>query len=145
MNPTLAKLIYLPAYQNQGTLVDYLDPLIAQWTPEFIMTGLSNSLHRKIIDAGFKEEDLEDVVQVQADIKPGSFGFEYDLLKEWTNWIMEDQGKREKVKQNLTDYFYWQGEPWWIGDDEVPWICDDEGMPETPETALEWFKSVFGN
>jgi hypothetical protein len=145
MNPTLAKLIYLPAYQNQGTLVDYLDPLIAQWTEDFIMTGLSDSLHQRIIEAGFEEEELEEVVQNQADIKPGSFGFEYDLLKEWTDWIMEDQGRREKVKQNLTDYFYWQGEPWWIGgDDEVPWICDDEGMPETPEIALEWFKDIFG-
>lgn len=146
MNSTLAKLIYLPAYQNQGTLVDYLDPLIALWTEDFILTGLSDSLHQRIREAGFEEEELEEVVQNQADIKPGSFGFEYDLLKEWTKWIMEDQGRREKMKQNLTDYFYWHGKPWWIGgDDEVPWICDDEGMPETPEIALEWFKSVFGN
>jgi hypothetical protein len=142
MNPTLAKLIYLPAYQNQGTLVDYLDPLIAQWTEDFIMTGLSDSLHQRIIKAGFEEEELEEVVQNQADIKPGSFGFEYDLLKEWTDWIMEDQGRREKVKQNLTDYFYWQGKPWWEDNSEVPWLTG-EGMPETPEIALEWFKDIF--
>ena len=137
-------LIYLPAYQNQGTLVDYLDPLIAQWTPDFIMTGLSDYLHRKIIEAGFEEEELEEVVQNQADIKPGSFGFEYDLLKEWTDWIMCDLERKEKMKENLTDYFYWQGKPWWEEDDEVPWECWDEEMPKTPEEALEWFKEIFG-
>ena len=139
-------LIFLPAYQNQGTLRDYLDPIIAEWTEDFIETGLSDSLHTKIMEAGFDEEELEEVVQNQADIKPGSFGFEYDLLKEWTDWIMKDQGRREKMKQNLTDYFYWQGKPWWEEDrGEVPWECWDEGMPGTPGEALEWFKDIFGD
>ena len=63
MNPTLAKLIYLPAYQNQGTLVDYLDPWIAMWTNDFILTGLSNQLHLKILESGFDEDELDYVVQ----------------------------------------------------------------------------------
>ena len=147
MNSILTKpeaLIYLSAYQNQGTLVDYLDPLIAQWTPDFIMTGLSDQLHHQIIEAGFTEEELDDVVQVQADIKDGSFGFEKKLLEEWTNWIMGDPDRKEKVKENLNDYFYWHGEPWWIGNNsEVSWYCDDEGMPKNPMEALEWFKEIF--
>ena len=147
MNPTLAKLIYLPAYQNQGTLVDYLDPWIARWTEDFIITGLSDSLHKRIIEAGFDEEELEDVVQVQADIKPGSFGFEYDLLKEWTEWIMRDQGRREKMREMLNEYFYWHGKPWWEidgdgGDEDIPWYTE-EGMPDTPQEALDWFQDVF--
>ena len=145
-------LIFLPAYQNQGTLVDYLDPWIAMWTEDFIMTGLSDSLHQRIIEAGFTEDELEDVVQVQADIKPGSFGFEYDLLSEWAAWIMDDPGRKTRVKQNLHDYFYWQGKPFWDGESEfesdgdsgeVPWYCDDEGMPKTPQEALDWFQDVF--
>lgn len=143
MNPTLAKLIYLPAYQNQGTLVDYLDPWIAYWTEDFIMTGLSDSLHQQIIEAGFDEEELEDVVQVQANIKPGSYGFEYDLLKEWTEWIMGDQVRREKMREMLNEYFYWHGKPWWEDDSEVPWYTEP-GMPDTPQEALQWFKEVFG-
>jgi hypothetical protein len=145
MNSTLAKLIYLPAYQNQGTLVDYLDPWIAMWTEDFIMTGLSDSLHQRIIEAGFDEEELEDVVQVQANIKPGSFGFEYDLLKEWTEWIMGDQVRREKMREMLNEYFYWQGKPWWEipGDEDIPWYTES-GMPDTPQEALEWFKEIFG-
>ena len=146
-------LIYLAAYQNQGTLVDYLDPWIAMWTNDFILTGLSNQLHLKILKAGFDEEELEEVVQVQANIKPGSFGFEYDLLKEWTEWIMGDQVRREKMREMLNEYFYWHGKPWWENedpegksisenfDDEVPWYTE-EGMPNTPEEALEWFKEA---
>lgn len=142
MKNKIEALIFLPAYQNQGTLVDYLDPWIARWTEDFIMTGLSDSLHQRIIEAGFDEEELENVVQVQADIKPESFGFEYDLLKEWTEWIMRDQGRREKMREMLNDYFYWHGKPWWeIPDDEVPWLTE-EGMPKTPEEALDWFKEA---
>ena len=80
-------------------------------------------------------------MQVQADIKPGSFGFEYDLLKEWTEWIMGDQGRREKMREMLNEYFYWHGKPWWENDLEVPWYTE-EGMPKTPEEALDWFKEA---
>ena len=145
MNNKIEALIFLPAYQNQGTLVEYLDPWIACWTEDFIMTGLSDLLHQRIIEAGFDEEELEEVVQVQADIKPGSFGFEYDLLKEWVAWIMDDPGRREKVRKMLTEYFYWNGKPWWeISDDEdIPWYTE-EGMPRTPQEAIDWFQDVFG-
>lgn len=144
MNPTLAKLIYLPAYQNQGTLVDYLDPWIGMWTSEFVMTGLSDQLHQKIIEAGFDEDELEDVIQVQANIKDKQFGFEKELLKEWTEWIMCDDQRKDIIKAELEGYFYWQGKPWWEipGDDEVPWYTES-GMPGTPQEALEWFKEVF--
>lgn len=144
-------LIYLSAYQNQGTLVDYLDPWIGMWTSEFVMTGLSDQLHQKIIEAGFDEGELEDVIQVQADIKDRQFGFEKELLKEWTKWIMCDDQRKDIVKAVLEGYFYWHGKPWWENegksnsenfDDEVPWYTE-EGMPETPQEALEWFKEVF--
>ena len=113
------------------------------------MTGLSDSLHQRMIEAGFDKEELEDVVQVQANIKPGSFGFEYDLLKEWTEWIMGDQVRREKMREMLNEYFYWHGKPWWAAeksssenfDDEVPWYTEP-GMPKTPEEALDWFKEA---
>ena len=143
MKNKIEALIFLPAYQNQGTLVDYLDPWIARWTEDFIITGLSDSLHKRIIEAGFDEGELEDVVQVQADIKPGAFGFEYDLLKEWTEWIMKDQGRRGKMREMLNEYFYWHGKPWWEipGDEDIPWLTE-EGMPKTPEEALEWFKEA---
>ena len=107
-------LIYLAAYQNQGTLVDYLDPWIAVWTSDFILTGLSDSLHQKIIEAGFDETELEDVIQVQADIKDGKFGFEKELLKEWTEWIMCDVRRKETIKKELTSYFFWKGKPFWL-------------------------------
>ena len=143
MNPTLAKLIYLPAYQNQGTLVDYLDPWIGMWTSEFVMTGLSDQLHQKIIEAGFDEDELEDVVQNQPDIHD-SFGIERELLKEWTEWIMCDDQRKDIVKSELEGYFYWHGKPWWEipGDDEIPWYTEP-GMPGTPQEALEWFKEAF--
>jgi hypothetical protein len=145
MNSTLAKLIYLPAYQNQGTLVDYLDPWIAMWTNDFILTGLSNQLHLKILEAGFDEDELEDVVQNQPDIHDSSFGIERELLKEWTEWIISDNKRKDIVKAELEGYFYWHGKPWWEDDDdEVPWFSDDEGMPKTPQEALDWFKDVFG-
>lgn len=144
MKNKIEALIFLPAYQNQGTLVDYLDPWIARWTEDFIMTGLSDSLHKRIIEAGFDEEELEDVVQVQTNIKPGSFGFEYDLLKEWTGWIMSDNKRKDIIKAELEGYFYWKGKPWWEipGDEDIPWYTEP-GMPGTPQEALEWFKEVF--
>lgn len=138
-------LIFLAAYQNQGTLRDYLDPWIAMWTDEFIATGLSYSLHQKIIlEAGFDEDELSEVVQVQAGIK-GSFGFEKELLEEWTTWIMKDQKRKEIVKDELMKYFYWQGKPFWEGENEAPWITGDDDMPKTPEEALEWFNEIFRN
>ena len=138
-------LIYLAAYQNQGTLVDYLDPWIAMWANDFILTGLSNQLHQKILEAGFDEDELEDVVQNQPDIHDSSFGIERELLKEWTEWIMGDQGRREKMREMLNEYFYWQGKPWWEipGDEDIPWYTE-EGMSDTPQEALDWFKEVFG-
>ena len=138
-------LIYLAAYQNQGTLVDYLDPWIAMWTNDFILTGLSNQLHLKILEAGFDEDELEDIVQVQADIKDSSFGIEKELLGEWTKWIMSDVQRKEILRAELMRYFYWDGKPWWEipGDDDIPWYTE-EGMPDTPQEALEWFKEIFG-
>lgn len=143
MNSIAASLIFLPAYQNQGTLKDYLDPLIANWTSSFIMTGLSDSLHSEIIKAGFDETELDDVVQVQADIKPSQYGFERQLLDEWTEWIMKNPERKEKVKEILTEYFFWKGKPFWEEEsDEIPWYSEDE-MPKTPEEALTWFKEIF--
>ena len=136
-------LIYLAAYQNQGTLVDYLDPWIAMWTNDFILTGLSNQLHLKILEAGFDEDELEDVVQNQSDIHDSSFGIERELLKEWTEWIISDNKRKDIVKAELEGYFYWQGKPWWEDDSEVPWYTEP-GMPDTPQEALQWFKEVFG-
>lgn len=141
-------LIFLPAYQNQGTLVDYLDPWIAMWANDFILTGLSNRLHLKILEAGFTEDELEDVVKVQPDIRDSQFGFEKELLKEWSEWIIGDHKKQEIVKAELEKYFYWQGKPFWDGESdgdsgEVPWYCEDEGMPRTPQEALDWFQDVF--
>jgi hypothetical protein len=138
-------LIYLAAYQNQGTLVDYLDPWIAIWTNDFILTGLSNQLHLKILEAGFDEDELEDVVQNQPDIHDSSFGIERELLKEWTEWIISDNKRKDIVKAELEGYFYWHGKPWWEipGDDDIPWYTE-EGMPDTPQEALEWFKEIFG-
>ena len=138
-------LIYLAAYQNQGTLVDYLDPWIAMWTNDFILTGLSNQLHQKILEAGFDEDELEDVVQNQPDIHDSSFGIERELLKEWTEWIISDNKRKDIVKAELEGYFYWHGKPWWEipGDDDIPWYTE-EGMPDTPQEALEWFKEIFG-
>ena len=138
-------LIYLAAYQNQGTLVDYLDPWIAMWTNDFILTGLSNQLHLKILEAGFDEDELEDVVQNQLDIHDSSFGIERELLKEWTEWIISDNKRKDIVKAELEGYFYWHGKPWWEipGDDDIPWYTE-EGMPDTPQEALEWFKEIFG-
>ena len=137
-------LIYLAAYQNQGTLVDYLDPWIAMWTNDFILTGLSNQLRLKILEAGFDEDELEDVVQNQPDIHDSSFGIERELLKEWTEWIISDNKRKDIVKAELEGYFYWHGKPWWEipGDDDIPWYTE-EGMPGTPQEALEWFKEVF--
>lgn len=144
-------LVFLVAYQNQGTLVDYLDPWIGVWTRDFVMNGLSDSLHQKIIEAGFDEDELEDVIQVQADIKDGPFGIEKELLKEWTKWIMSDVQRKEILRAELMRYFYWDGKPWWEiesssgdgGDDGEIWFSE-EGMPDTPQEALEWFKEVFG-
>ena len=138
-------LIYLAAYQNQGTLVDYLDPWIAMWTNDFILTGLSNQLRLKILEAGFDEDELEDVVQNQPDIHDSSFGIERELLKEWTEWIISDNKRKDIVKAELEGYFYWHGKPWWEipGDDDIPWYTE-EGMPDTPQEALEWFKEIFG-
>ena len=137
-------LIYLAAYQNQGTLVDYLDPWIGMWTSDFILTGLSDSLHQKIIEAGFDEDELEDVIQVQADIKDGQFGFEKELLKEWTDWIMCDVGRKETIKKELIDYFFWKGKPFWEDDlEEIERWQTEKGMPTSPQEALEWFKEVF--
>ena len=138
-------LIYLAAYQNQGTLVDYLDPWIAMWTNDFILTGLSNQLHLKILEAGFDEDELEDVVQNQPDIHDSSFGIERELLKEWTEWIISDNKRKDIVKAELEGYFYWHGKPWWEipGDDDISWYTE-EGMPDTPQEALEWFKEIFG-
>ena len=138
-------LIYLAAYQNQGTLVDYLDPWIAMWTNDFILTGLSNQLHLKILKAGFDEDELEDVVQNQPDIHDSSFGIERELLKEWTEWIISDNKRKDIVKAELEGYFYWHGKPWWEipGDDDIPWYTEP-GMPDTPQEALEWFKEIFG-
>ena len=138
-------LIYLAAYQNQGTLVDYLDPWIAMWTNDFILTGLSNQLRLKILEAGFDEDELEDVVQNQPDIHDSSFGIERELLKEWTEWIISDNKRKDIVKAELEGYFYWHGKPWWEipGDDDIPWYTEP-GMPDTPQEALEWFKEIFG-
>ena len=138
-------LIYLAAYQNQGTLVDYLDPWIAMWTNDFILTGLSNQLRLKILEAGFDEDELEDVVQNQPDIHDSSFGIERELLKEWTEWIISDNKRKDIVKAELEGYFYWHGKPWWEipGDDDIPWYTE-EGIPDTPQEALEWFKEIFG-
>ena len=138
-------LIYLAAYQNQGTLVDYLDPWIAMWTNDFILTGLSNQLRLKILETGFDEDELEDVVQNQPDIHDSSFGIERELLKEWTEWIISDNKRKDIVKAELEGYFYWQGKPWWEipGDDDIPWYTEP-GMPDTPQEALEWFKEIFG-
>ena len=138
-------LIYLAAYQNQGALVDYLDPWIAMWTNDFILTGLSNQLHLKILKAGFDEDELEDVVQNQPDIHDSSFGIERELLKEWTEWIISDNKRKDIVKAELEGYFYWHGKPWWEipGDDDIPWYTEP-GMPDTPQEALEWFKEIFG-
>ena len=138
-------LIYLVAYQNQGTLVDYLDPWIAMWTNDFILTGLSNQLHLKILEAGFDEDELEDVVQNQPDIHDSSFGIERELLKEWTEWIISDNKRKDIVKAELEGYFYWHGKPWWEipGDDDIPWYTEP-GMPDTPQEALEWFEDIFG-
>ena len=137
-------LIYLAAYQNQGTLVDYLDPWIAMWTNDFILTGLSNQLHLKILEAGFDEDELEDVVQNQPDIHDSSFGIERELLKEWTEWIISDNKRKDIVKVELEGYFYWHGKPWWEipGDDDIPWYTE-EGMPKTPEEALKWYTIYF--
>jgi len=139
-------LVFLVAYQNQGTLVDYLDPWIGVWTRDFVMNGLSDSLHQKIIEAGFDEDELEDVVQVQADIKDSSFGIEKELLGEWTKWIMSDIQRKEILRAELMRYFYWDGKPWWKNSENVDgeiWFFE-EGMPRTPQEALEWFKEVFG-
>jgi hypothetical protein len=138
-------LIYLAAYQNQGTLVDYLDPWIAMWTNDFILTGLSNQLHLKILKAGFDEDELEDVVQNQPDIHDSSFGIERELLKEWTEWIISDNKRKDIVKAELEGYFYWHGKPWWEipGDDDIPWYTEP-GMPDTPQEAIELFKVIFG-
>ena len=146
MNNKIEALIFLPAYQNQGTLVDYLDPWIAMWTNDFILTGLSNQLHLKILEAGFDEDELEDVVQNQPDIHDSSFGIERELLKEWTEWIISDNKRKDIVKAELEGYFYWHGKPWWEipGDEDIPWYCYDEGMPRTPQEALDWFQDVFG-
>lgn len=139
-------LIFLAAYQNQGTLVDYLSPWIGNWTFDFILFGLSDQLRLKILEAGFNEDELEDVVQVQADIKDGQFGFEKELLEEWANWIMSDNERKNIVKTELKEYFYWHGKLWWEipGDenDNIPWFFE-EGMPETPQEAFRWFSSVF--
>ena len=134
-----AKLIFLISYQNQGTLVDYLDPWIAKWAPEFT---ISDSLHQRILEAGFDEDEIEDVIKESPNIKPGPFGFETDLLLEWTNWIMNDPERKEIIKKELHDYFFWHGEFEW-DNSEVPWITE-EGMPNTPQEALEWFKGEFG-
>ena len=150
MNPTLAKLIYLPAYQNQGTLVDYLDPWIAMWTNDFILTGLSNQLRLKILESGFDEDELDDVVQNQPGIHDSSFGIERELLKEWTEWIISDNKRKDIIKAELEGYFYWHGKPWWEiksssgdgGDDDIPWYTEP-GMPDTPQEALEWFTEIF--
>jgi hypothetical protein len=115
------------------------------WTNDFILTGLSNQLHLKILEAGFDEDELEDVVQNQPDIHDSSFGIERELLKEWTEWIISDNKKKDIVKAELEGYFYWHGKPWWEipGDDDIPWYTEP-GMPDTPQEALEWFKEIFG-
>ena len=137
----LSKLIYLPAYQNQGTLVDYLDPWIGIWTPEFLKIGLSKETLEQIKGAGFEDPDeIEDIVKVQADIVPHDpFCFENDLLLDWTKFIADDPVKLEIIKKELHDYFFWKDEPAEFFDWQT-----EEGMPRDPGEAVRLFQEIFG-
>ncbi len=132
---SIAKLLILPAFQNEGTLEDYFDPWIAKWTDDFIETGLSDKTHKEIIDKGL---DLEEAVKELPGIEEG---LGRDLLIEWTDWIMGDQGRRKILKDYLTEYFIWKGELFWVGNDEVDWKIDPE-MPNTPEEAWMWYQKA---
>ena len=129
-----SKLLFLPAYQNQGTLTDYMDPWISLWTEEFLKEGLSEETKKKILESYLADEDLEDVVRIQPDI----VGFENDLLLDWAKFVMKSPEKLEIIKKELHDYFFWKDEPAEFYDWQT-----EEGMPETPEEALEWYKEIF--
>ena len=138
MDYTLAKLIYLPAFQNQGALADYLDPYISWWTDEFIKDGLTKETREKILKE-FDEEDLEEIVRNQPSLNEnGGYDFEKQLLLEWAGFIERDPKKLEIVGKDLHEYFFWKDNP----ADFYGWQATDE-MPKSPEEALEWCKEIW--
>ena len=147
MHSIVAKLIFLPAYQNYGMLVDYFDPWIALWTEDFIKSGLKNETKEKILSSFSEEQDLEDIIQTLPNIK-NYYGFEYDLLLDWADWIWKDQNKKEIVKKELNNYFFWEDKPFWetesgeIDQEEIKLWRSEEGMPKTPQEAYKWYKGL---
>ena len=101
------------------------------WTNDFILTGLSNQvtpkkywrldLMRMSWRMSFRISQTFMIVLSRDERE----------LKEWTEWIISDNKRKDIVKAELEGYFYWHGKPWWEipGDDDIPWYTE-EGMPE---------------
>ena len=129
MNSTLlAKLIYIPLLQTGQKFNEFYSPLIDDWYPDFIETGLSNYTSRLL--HSFYYEDI--VCKTNVSCNPGPLGFEHLILFDWARWI---EGNEDRLGEIINRLFQFYTED--LG--ELDWWKTEKGLPSSPEEALDWF------
>ena len=133
MNSTLlAKLIYIPLLQTGQVFNKFYSPLIDDWYPDFMETGLSNYTRRLLHSFYFEEV----VCKMYVRCDPGSLGFEHLILMDWVRWIEGDADRLGEIIDRLFK-FYTEG----LG--ELEWWKTEKGLPTDPEEALDWFLTYY--
>jgi hypothetical protein len=132
----IAVLLWLPAYQNEGALVDYIYP-ISKWSYNFSehLKEKNPELVKDLIDFT-GEPDIEEIVRVQPSFDNP---IEFSLLLEWSEYISLDPEKMKILGEDLHDYFYWHDEP----TDFDYWLDCNKDMPRTPDDAFNLYRKYF--
>ncbi len=129
MNSTLlAKLIYIPLLQTGQKFNEFYSPIIEDWYPDFMETGLSNHT-RQLLHSFYYEEFI---CKTCVSYNPGSLGPEHLILLDWVRWIEKDADKLGEIIDRLFKFYIED-----LG--ELDWWKTEKGLPSNPEEALDWF------
>ena len=129
----LAKLIYIPLLQTGQKFNEFYSPLIDDWLPDFIETGLSNYTRRILHSFYF----VEDICKTNVGCCTlGSLSLAHLILLDWVRWIEGDADRLGEIIDRLFK-FYTED----LG--KLDRWKTEKGLPTDPEEALDWFLNYY--
>ena len=129
----LALILMMPAYQNEGTLGDYMD-LLKKWGDDFLgwLGENKESLVKSLCEN--EEQDPDEAIYTQPDVIDGKPD---ELLEGWAEFISLDPDKIEIIGKELHDWFFWNSEP-----ADIYYWLPSGGIPDL-KTAVEWCTELW--
>lgn len=130
-----AYLLMMPAFQNEGTIGEYIDSL-RPWGDDFLAwigENDENLCERlcKLSEDGGPEPD--EAIFSQPDVlENDGLGISADLLQAWSDFIDSDPAKKEVIGKEIHDWFFWNSEP-----ADIYYWLQEGGIPDL-KTAVEW-------